>query len=184
VAALKKLIIAGVFTLPETTPEGCKQIISSVLVHEPHKRPSLEEIGSHPWFLENGETTGVNRHAYAHEDAHRLALAELHRLGISEDMWQSAEARGNRSSIVGIYRIILTKLQNKQLSSSQSARSQQYASISAGTGSNGGSRETSASNKSPGGSPSKHHRKGSFASHRPSSLLQKVSIKSKTCVVQ
>ncbi|CAG0912880.1 unnamed protein product [Notodromas monacha] len=115
VAALKKLIVAGDFSVPENMPEGAKEIVSSILVQEPMRRPTLTELQNHAWLKGTGGACCLN---FSHDDAHALVLKEMNRLGIPEEMLRTAETRGNRSTVIGIYRVLFTKVQNRRLSSS------------------------------------------------------------------
>eukprot|EP01103_Thecamoeba_quadrilineata_P013486 TRINITY_DN3766_c0_g1_i1.p1 TRINITY_DN3766_c0_g1~~TRINITY_DN3766_c0_g1_i1.p1 ORF type:complete len:513 (+),score=82.04 TRINITY_DN3766_c0_g1_i1:190-1539(+) len=50
---LFKKIREGIFTLPEHLSPESKQLISSMLVVDPLKRITIDEIREHPWFLKN-----------------------------------------------------------------------------------------------------------------------------------
>uniref|UniRef100_A0A8D8B343 SNF-related serine/threonine-protein kinase n=1 Tax=Culex pipiens TaxID=7175 RepID=A0A8D8B343_CULPI len=71
------------YTMPEHVSEGCRRLISTMLVREPENRATLQQIAQDPWLLEGSSTEEipeylplVSREQVSEED-HALILQKM-----------------------------------------------------------------------------------------------------------
>ncbi|XP_061473278.1 serine/threonine-protein kinase NIM1 [Rhineura floridana] len=123
VAKLKKTILEGIYVLPPFLSEPCRKLIRGVLHPLPSERYSIEYIMNSEWmkgvqypkpmksfkldpkYLSESRTLGE-------EEAEVKNI--LNHLGIAEEHIQNNHGRDSHSSITGIYRIILHRVQKKR----------------------------------------------------------------------
>ncbi|CAN8004422.1 unnamed protein product [Ixodes hexagonus] len=119
VAALKKLILEGQYTVPTYLSEPCKALIAGILQVAPQDRLTLEEIKSSEWLEGQRFPEGYPKYnmyptmdptTHVSEEE-KETRAHLEELGISEDLMKDCIDKGARSSITGAYRIVLHKIQ-------------------------------------------------------------------------
>ncbi|KAG0422247.1 hypothetical protein HPB47_001907 [Ixodes persulcatus] len=119
VAALKKLILEGQYTVPTYLSEPCKALIAGILQVTPQDRLTLEQIRSSEWLGGQRFPEGYPKYnmyptmdpAMHVSEEEKETRAHLEELGISEDMMKDCIDKGARSSITGAYRIVLHKIQ-------------------------------------------------------------------------
>uniref|UniRef100_A0A915KCC0 non-specific serine/threonine protein kinase n=1 Tax=Romanomermis culicivorax TaxID=13658 RepID=A0A915KCC0_ROMCU len=120
VAELKKQILNGYFTFPETASPFFQDLVNGILKQDPITRYSLIDVQNHYWLskehfpveFEKYSLTPSEQELAEKEDV-RAIWTTLHSLGISAEMMTEASSKGVRSAIVGTYRIILCQVQSK-----------------------------------------------------------------------
>nr|XP_028603759.1 serine/threonine-protein kinase NIM1 isoform X1 [Podarcis muralis]XP_028603760.1 serine/threonine-protein kinase NIM1 isoform X1 [Podarcis muralis]XP_028603761.1 serine/threonine-protein kinase NIM1 isoform X1 [Podarcis muralis] len=123
VGKLKKTILEGMYVLPPFLSEPCQKLIRGILQPVPSERYSIEYIMNSEWmkgveypkplepfkldpkYLSGSGTLGE-------EDAEVKKI--LNNLGITEEHIQNNRGRESHSSVTGIYRIILHRVQKKR----------------------------------------------------------------------
>lgn len=123
VAKLKKCILEGTYVLPPFLSEACQQLIRGVLQPVPNERYSIERIMNSEWMKgiqhpKPLEPFKLNPKYLSESGVLREDEAEvkkiLNTLGITEAHIQNNHGDNSRSSITGIYRIILHRVQKKR----------------------------------------------------------------------
>ncbi|KAG1684003.1 Serine/threonine-protein kinase NIM1 [Nymphon striatum] len=120
VTQLKKTIINGDYTIPAYVSQDCQDLVEALLQHNPKERISISQMKICTWM--DGQSWNEAPHRgismskrpqdWTHDEI--VARGKLRDLGINEDMLQESLARGCRDHIVGIYRIVLHRLQEGQ----------------------------------------------------------------------
>mmetsp|Transcript_72666 Transcript_72666/g.144053 ORF Transcript_72666/g.144053 Transcript_72666/m.144053 type:complete len:121 (+) Transcript_72666:1-363(+) len=49
----EEMVLAGVYTPPEGASKELVDLLSKMLVLDPEKRASIDEVASHPWLVKN-----------------------------------------------------------------------------------------------------------------------------------
>ncbi|KAJ7335018.1 hypothetical protein JRQ81_012959 [Phrynocephalus forsythii] len=123
VAKLKKCILEGMYVFPPFLSEPCQKLIRGVLQPVPSERYSIEHIMSSEWmegvqYVKPLEPFQLDPKYLSENGTLREVDAEvkniLNNLGITEELIQNNRGRDSRSSITGIYRIILHRVQKKR----------------------------------------------------------------------
>lgn len=123
VGKLKKCILEGTYTLPPCLSENCQKLIKGVLQPVPTKRYSVKLIMNSEWmqgiqFPKPLQTFKLDPKYLS--DISTLKEEEievkniLEDLGITEQHIQNNRGRGARSSVTGVYRIVLHRVQKKR----------------------------------------------------------------------
>ncbi|NXK38208.1 NIM1 kinase, partial [Piprites chloris] len=123
VGKLKKCILEGTYTLPPCLSENCQKLIKGVLQPIPTKRYSVKLIMNSEWmqgiqFPKPLQTFKLDPKYLS--DIRMLKEEEievkniLEDLGITEQHIQNNRERDARSSITGVYRIVLHRVQKKR----------------------------------------------------------------------
>ncbi|XP_061208157.1 serine/threonine-protein kinase NIM1 [Neopsephotus bourkii] len=123
VAKLKKCILEGTYSLPSCLSETCQKLIKGVLQPVPTKRYSVKLIMDSEWMqgiqypkplqpfkLDPRYLSDIS--ALKEEDIEVKNILED--LGITEEHIQNNQGRDARSSVTGVYRIVLHKVQKKR----------------------------------------------------------------------
>ncbi|XP_062477775.1 serine/threonine-protein kinase NIM1 [Pezoporus occidentalis] len=123
VAKLKKCILEGTYSLPSCLSETCQKLIKGVLQPVPTKRYSVKLIMNSEWMqgiqyprplqpfkLDPRYLSDIS--ALKEEDIEVKNILED--LGITEEHIQNNRGRDARSSVTGVYRIVLHKVQKKR----------------------------------------------------------------------
>lgn len=121
VGKLKKCIIEGVFTIPSYVSEDCQFIIKGILKRAPKERLTIEAVERSTWL--EGQEFAQGLHDY--ETCPHSALTSsgsdekettqiLHDLGVTDKVIKSSKPEEVRSSITGVYRIILHRIQKQK----------------------------------------------------------------------
>ncbi|NXN93231.1 NIM1 kinase, partial [Rhinopomastus cyanomelas] len=123
VAKLKKCILEGTYTLPPCLSETCQKLIKGVLQPVPTERYSVKLIMNSEWMqgiqypkplqpfkLDPKYLSEVS----TLKEEEMEVKNTLEDLGITEKHIQNNQARDARSSITGVYRIILHRVQKKR----------------------------------------------------------------------
>ncbi|XP_003216246.1 serine/threonine-protein kinase NIM1 [Anolis carolinensis] len=122
VAKLKKCILEGMYILPSFLSEPCQKLIRGVLQSVPSERYSIEYIMSSEWmkgvqYPKPLEPFKLDPKYLSESGTLRQEEAEVKKvlinLGITEEHFQNNRGRNTHSSITGIYRIILHRVQKK-----------------------------------------------------------------------
>ncbi|XP_077549168.1 serine/threonine-protein kinase NIM1 [Haemaphysalis longicornis] len=120
VAALKKLILEGQYSLPEYLSDPCKRLIMSILQVSPMDRPTVADVGCSDWLQGQRLPEGYPRYnmfptldpdATVSEEELE-ARAHLRELGIGDELMRDSADKGARSAITGAYRIVLHRIQS------------------------------------------------------------------------
>lgn len=123
VAKLKKCILEGMYGFPPFLSEPCQKLIRGVLQAVPSERYSIEHIMSCEWmkgvhYARPMEPFKLDPKYLSENGTLREEDAEvkniLNNLGITEELIQNNRGRDSRSSVTGIYRIILHRVQKKR----------------------------------------------------------------------
>lgn len=123
VAKLKRCILDGAFSVPEWVPEPCQRLIHSILQPQPSERCSLEQMMSSEW-LENVDFPKATEPFKL--DPLYLAETEdleedecevrnsLQALGITTEHIRNNQGKDCRSSVTGVYRILLHRAHRRR----------------------------------------------------------------------
>ncbi|XP_054842988.1 serine/threonine-protein kinase NIM1 isoform X2 [Eublepharis macularius] len=123
VAKLKKCILGGAYVFPPFLSELCQKLIQGVLQPVPSERYSIEHIMNNEWMRGIQHPKPVEPFKldpkYLSEDG---VLREeetevkniLNKLGVTEEHIHNNRGKDSHSSITGIYRIILHRVQKKR----------------------------------------------------------------------
>ncbi|PAA90922.1 hypothetical protein BOX15_Mlig007816g1, partial [Macrostomum lignano] len=123
VGRLKKLILAGEYSMPAFLSEPAQALIASILRLSPPDRATMSDIQSSAWlegeeFLPALEKYEMNPRRVANRADLRPEELEvrknLQQLGISESLLEEASGKSYRSSITGTYRIALHKVHKRE----------------------------------------------------------------------
>ncbi|XP_077571809.1 serine/threonine-protein kinase NIM1-like [Stigmatopora nigra] len=118
VAKLKKCILEGAFTMPTWLPDTCQKLIRAILQPLPTDRCSVEQVMSSDWlhhvdFPRPMEPFELEPSHLAEKNPSELGVEELQvitalgTLGITSEHILNNQGKDCRSSITGIYRILL-----------------------------------------------------------------------------
>lgn len=120
VAKLKKCILEGSFSLPSYLSESCVELLTGILKPIPSERLKLADLKTSQWlngthypeafapFELNPSGSGERRNADENE-----ARAILEGLGVGPELLRETSGRESRSSITGVYRIVLHRIQKR-----------------------------------------------------------------------
>lgn len=123
VAKLKKCILEGTYSLPPCLSEACQKLIKGVLQPVPTERYSVKLIMNSEWmqgiqypkplqpFKLDPKYLSEISTLKEEEIEVKNALKDL---GITEEHIKNNQGRDARSSITGVYRIVLHKVQKKR----------------------------------------------------------------------
>lgn len=123
VAKLKKCILEGTYSLPPCLSEACQKLIKGVLQPIPTERYSLKLIMNSEWMQGIQYPKPLQQFKLDPKylsDTSTLKEEEievksiLEDLGITEEHIQNNRGRDAHSSITGVYRIVLHKVQKKR----------------------------------------------------------------------
>lgn len=98
------------YTMPEHVSEGCRRLISTMLVREPENRATLQQIAQDPWLLEGSSTEEipeylplVSREQVSEED-HALILQKMvnGKIATKEDILEALD-RNEYNHITATY---------------------------------------------------------------------------------
>ncbi|KAM9331302.1 serine/threonine-protein kinase NIM1 isoform 2-T2 [Gastrophryne carolinensis] len=123
VAKLKKCILDGTYTIPPYVSEPCQRLIKGMLQPVPSERCSMDYLLNSEWM--HGIQYPQPLEPFQLDPKHLLdsnSLKDdetevkntLENLGITEDLILNNRGKDSRSSITGIYRIILHRVQKKR----------------------------------------------------------------------
>ncbi|XP_006626888.1 serine/threonine-protein kinase NIM1 [Lepisosteus oculatus] len=123
VAKLKKCILEGNYTIPPYVPESCQKLIKGILQPVPSDRHSIAQIMACEW-LQSVEFPNpmepfkldpmyLAEPAELDEDEAEVKAA-LESLGITEEHIRNNQGKDCRSSITGVYRILLHRVQKRR----------------------------------------------------------------------
>ncbi|KFV59621.1 Serine/threonine-protein kinase NIM1 [Tyto alba] len=123
VAKLKKCILEGTYSLPPCLSETCQKLIKGVLQPVPTERYSVKLIMNSEWMqgiqypkplqpfkLDPRYLSDITTLKEEEIEVKNI----LENLGITEEHIQNNQGRDARSSITGVYRIVLHKIQKKR----------------------------------------------------------------------
>ncbi|XP_041357351.1 serine/threonine-protein kinase NIM1-like [Gigantopelta aegis] len=123
VSKLKKCILDGSYSIPSYVTDSGQFLIRSILKHVPHDRFTIPEIKRCDWlegcifpkpFEPYNLHPTTSSSTVISEDEH-TARTILKDIGITDAQVKSANHRDSRSSITGTYRIVLHRVQKKNL---------------------------------------------------------------------
>ncbi|KAG2466712.1 NIM1 kinase, partial [Polypterus senegalus] len=122
VAKLKKCILDGTYTIPAYIPEPCQKLIRGILQPAPTDRYSIDQIMNCEWlkpieFPKPMEPFKLDPMYLAQpcelKDDETEVKVALENLGITEEHIKNNQGKNSRSSITGVYRIILHRVQKR-----------------------------------------------------------------------
>ncbi|XP_062855601.1 serine/threonine-protein kinase NIM1 [Trichomycterus rosablanca] len=125
VAKLKRCILDGAYSMPEWVPEPCQCLIRSVLQPHPSDRCSLEQIMNSDWlinidFPKATEPFRLDPLYLAESEPGELEEEEvevrnaLQTLGITTEHIRNNQGKDCRSSVTGVYRILLHRAHRRR----------------------------------------------------------------------
>ncbi|XP_076857343.1 serine/threonine-protein kinase NIM1 [Brachyhypopomus gauderio] len=123
VAKLKRSILEGAYTLPAWAPEPCQRLIRSILQPQASERCSLEHMMSSEWLLHVDFPRATE--PFSLDPLHLASVAELEeeegevkaaleKLGITAEHIRNNQGKDCRSSITGVYRILLHRAHRRR----------------------------------------------------------------------
>ena len=119
VAALKRAILEGVYTLPAHVSASCANLIAMLLQPVPADRPSLEVAQEAPWLRLGPLRVLPPDQPFATrptpgggvDPLEKEARQKLNQLGLDDATLEAEAHRGVRSPAIGTYRIVVHRLQ-------------------------------------------------------------------------
>lgn len=125
VAKLKRCIMDGAYILPAWVPEACQRLIRGILQPVPSDRFTVEQMMGCEWLLpvefpRAMEPFKLDPSYLAEGDPSELLEEELElkaaleTLGITSEHLLNNQGKDSRSSITGVYRILLHRAHKKQ----------------------------------------------------------------------
>ncbi|XP_053313928.1 serine/threonine-protein kinase NIM1 [Spea bombifrons] len=123
VAKLKKCILDGTYTIPPYVSEPCQKLIKGMLQPIPSERCSVDYIVNSEWMhgIEYPKPLEPVKLDPKHlldtnvlKEEESEVKATLESLGITEEHILNNRGKDSRSSITGIYRIVLHRVQKKR----------------------------------------------------------------------
>ncbi|XP_035923123.1 serine/threonine-protein kinase NIM1 isoform X1 [Halichoerus grypus] len=123
VAKLKKSILEGAYSVPPHVSEPCLRLIRGVLQPIPTDRHGIDSIMNNEWMQGVPYPTPLEpfqldpKHlseTSTLKEEENEVKSTLEYLGITEEHIRNSHGRGARSSITGVYRIILHRVQRKK----------------------------------------------------------------------
>ncbi|XP_003974911.1 serine/threonine-protein kinase NIM1 [Takifugu rubripes] len=125
VAKLKRCILEGTYTLPSWVPEACQRLIRGILQPAPSDRCTLEQMMGCEWLLPEDFPCALEPFkldpSYLVESEpselgeEDLAIkAALDTLGITSEHLLNNQGKDCRSSITGVYRILLHRAHKRR----------------------------------------------------------------------
>lgn len=121
VGKLKKCIIEGNFTIPSYVSDNCQFIIRNLLKRPPKERLTLEAIERGDWLDGQEFPQPVHDYElYPHQALHSTGSDEkettkiLNDLGVTDKIIKEHKHKEIRSSVTGVYRIILHRIQKQK----------------------------------------------------------------------
>ncbi|MEQ2157402.1 Serine/threonine-protein kinase NIM1 [Goodea atripinnis] len=126
VAKLKRCIMEGAYVLPSWVPEACQKLIRGILQPIPSDRFTVEQIMGCEWLLPVEFPCAMDPfkldpfHLAESKPAELLeeeleVKAALETLGITSEHIFNNQGKDCRSSITGVYRILLHRAQKKRV---------------------------------------------------------------------
>lgn len=123
VAKLKKCILDGTYTIPPYVSESCQRLIKGMLKPLPSERCSVDYIMNNEWM--HGIQYPKPLEPFRLDPKHLLDTDSLkddetevkntlESLGITEEHILNNRDKDSRSSITGVYRIVLHRVQKKR----------------------------------------------------------------------
>lgn len=122
-AKLKKCILEGAYRVPQHVSEPCLRLLRGVLQPSPTERFGIDAIMQHEWMQGVPYPTPLEpfqldpRHlaeASTLKEEEKEVKRTLEHLGITEEHIRNNQGRDSRSSITGVYRIILHRVQKRK----------------------------------------------------------------------
>ncbi|XP_017267622.1 serine/threonine-protein kinase NIM1 [Kryptolebias marmoratus] len=125
VAKLKRCIMEGAYILPTWVPEACQRLIRGILQPVPSDRYTVEQMMGCEWLLPVEfpcamEPFKLDPFYLAESDPSELLKEELEvkaaleTLGITSEHILNNQGKDCRSSITGVYRILLHRVQKRR----------------------------------------------------------------------
>lgn len=125
VAKLKRCILEGAYTLPQWVPEACQRLIRGILQPTPSDRCSVEQMVGCEWLLPVHFPRALDPFkldpCYLAESEPSELLEEdlaikssLETLGITTEHILNNQGKDCRSSITGVYRILLHRAHRRR----------------------------------------------------------------------
>ncbi|XP_018417815.1 PREDICTED: serine/threonine-protein kinase NIM1 [Nanorana parkeri] len=123
VAKLKKCILDGTYSIPPYVSESCQRLIKGMLKPVPSERCSVDYIMNNEWM--QGIQYPKPLEPFSLDPKHLLGTDTLkddetevkntlESLGITEEHILNNRGKDSRSSITGVYRIVLHRVQKKR----------------------------------------------------------------------
>lgn len=109
VSLVKRKILSGHYTIPKYVSSDCRDLIRNLLQLDPTKRLSTNQIKSCAWMKDTKFPGEKSTKSYGEKDVKET----LGKIGISEKMLKEHKAKGARSNIMGTYRILMHKKEQK-----------------------------------------------------------------------
>lgn len=125
VAKLKRCILEGTYALPPWVPEACQRLIRGILQPAPSDRCTLEQMMGCEWLLPVDfpcalepfklDPSYLVEHEPAEVGQEDMAIkAALDTLGITSEHLLNNQGKDCRSSITGVYRILLHRVHKRR----------------------------------------------------------------------
>lgn len=129
VAKLKRCILEGGYILPSWVPEACQRLIRGILQPTPCDRCTVEQMMGCEWLLpvdfpRATEPFKLDPFYLAESDPSELGMEErevkasLETLGITTEHILNNQGKDCRSSITGVYRVLLHRVHKRQVAES------------------------------------------------------------------
>lgn len=138
VAKLKRCIMDGAYVLPSWVPEACQRLIRGILQVVPSDRYTVEQMMGCEWLLPVEfpcamKPFKLDPSYLAESDPSKLleeeleVKAALETLGITSEHILNNQRKDCRSSITGVYRILLHRAQKRRVVENAPALTQKAA---------------------------------------------------------
>ncbi|XP_063043090.1 serine/threonine-protein kinase NIM1 [Engraulis encrasicolus] len=180
VAKLKRCILDGTFTLPPFVPELCGALIRGILQPQSGDRLTVDQIMGCDWlrpvdFPPAAEPFKLDPLYLVEAEASELEEDEvevkrtLETLGITSEHLRNNQGKDCRSSITGVYRILLHRAHRRRAMESMPVVTHVVSAGSGGSG--GGARRSGCNARAGGGNYAKKDRLKTYRSMRHTSKL-------------
>lgn len=119
---LKERVLSGRFRIPFFMSEGCEELIRKMLVLNPSRRLTINQIKSHPWMVADGEQpksapqSPIPGYNAKLGDFNEQILRLMQGLGIDQQKTIEALRKDSYDHYTAIYYLLLDRLKNHRSS--------------------------------------------------------------------
>ncbi|KAG8197935.1 hypothetical protein JTE90_020312 [Oedothorax gibbosus] len=116
VSVVKKKILSGNYAVPKLVSKECVDVIGSLLQLDPTKRANINQVKHSNWL--KGVPFPAPRNG---KNSSQLKETSdlLEKMGITENLLKEHKSKGARSSVVGTYRIVMHRTEEKYSSTDE-----------------------------------------------------------------
>lgn len=109
VSLVKRKILSGQYNIPKYVSNNCRDLISGMLQLDPTKRLSTNQIRNCAWMKDTKFPSERSSKNYGEKEVKET----LEKMGITEKMLKEHQSKGAKSNVMGTYRILMHKKEQK-----------------------------------------------------------------------